>query len=559
MPKFEIDSKPVEVPAGTNLIEAAKRLNIEIPHYCYHPGLTVVGSCRMCQVEIEINGRRSVVVGCNTPAADGMKVFTTTETVHRLRSSVLEFYLQNHPLDCPICDDAGECDLQNYYMSYGLHDSIVELEEKKHKHKVQDVGPTVVLDSERCVLCSRCVRFCREIVGADELGIFNHGGDSELLNVPGRLLDNDYAGNVVDLCPVGALTDKDFRFKRRVWYLKRVPSVCIGCARGCSIYVDWDVERKHNDPQRRIQRLKPRYNRMVNEWWMCDRGRYSYHQVDDANRLLAPRTKAEMLSSELSVDQVIAWAAQKIKDVLSKHGPKSIAVLGSAHSSNEDLFLLKRLFSDELKVSNLDVNLTSEPKGKEDDILMKADLAPNRRGALEIGVGPWGSGGATGDDIVEAALDGDFEVLIVVRHDLSTSLSAKQLAKLDQNCAYILYLGTYDNGMTALADDVIPLATWAECEATYTNFQGRVQKAYQVFPPRGDTINEWEVWQRLAQALGRNLSFESAANVFDAIGQFAAGFKGLTWEGIPPEGRMLSGIPEPPYKKVQTAHPLAAY
>jgi NADH-quinone oxidoreductase subunit G len=557
MPIIEVDSRPVDVPPGTNLIEAARRLNREIPHYCYHPGLTAVGSCRMCQVEIEVNGRRSVVIGCNTAAADGMKVFTATEVVHRLQSSVLEFFLQHHPLDCPICDDAGECDLQNFYMRYGLHDSRVELPEKRHKHKVHDVGPTVVLDSERCVLCSRCVRFCREIAGVDELGIFGHGDESELLNVPGKRLENDYAGNVVDLCPVGALTDKDFRFKRRVWYLKRIPSVCTGCSRGCNIFVDWETERSHNDPQRRIQRLKPRYNRTVNEWWICDRGRYSYHSVDSPDRLLAPHSKNAQ--GDLTVEQVIERAATKIKTAVSKHGPKSVAVIGSARSSNEDLFLLKRLFADELKVQNLDVTLSWEEQGKEDEILMKVDLAPNRRGAFEIGVRPWGGGGSGGDDIVAAALDGDFEVLVVVHHDLTRRLSSKELAKLDQHCDYLLYLGTHSNGMVNLADDVLPLAVWAEREASYTNFQGRVQRTWKPFEPRGQAVCEWTVWRELAAQLGHAWNEHEVRDVFDAIGRSVPSFKGLTWEGLDPAGRMLTGVPEPPYKKVQSAHPLPAY
>lgn len=559
MPKIEIDNKPVDAPAGATLIQAAGLLNAEIPHYCYHPGLTVVGSCRLCQVELEYNGRTSVVLGCNTQAADGMRITTTSAAVHKLRSGVLEFYLQHHPLDCPICDDAGECDLQNYYMRYGLHDSVVALAEKRHKHKVHDVGPTVVLDSERCVLCSRCVRFCREIAGTDELGIFGQGGNAELMNAPGKLLENEYAGNVVDLCPVGALTDKDFRFKRRVWYLQRTPSVCTGCSRGCNLLIDWNLDRAYKDPQRRIQRLKPRYNRMVNEWWICDRGRYSYHAVDAPDRLVAPLSKAESGDTAPTVEQVLARAAAKIKAALAKHGPKSVAVLASAQSSNEDLFVLKTLFAGALKVQMLDVNLSHEAKGKEDAILMKADLAPNRRGALEIGVGPWGGDGQTGDEILESALDGDYEMLIVVQHDLTATLSPKQLARLAQHCDYILYLGTHANGMTAVADDTLPLAMWAEREASYTNFQGRVQKTQTPFPPRGLAVCEWEIWQALAAPLGVALHYKSAADVFDAIGSTVASFKGLTWEGLGTGGRMLAGVPEPAYKKVQTAQPLPAY
>ncbi|HEY3294631.1 MAG TPA: molybdopterin-dependent oxidoreductase [bacterium] len=560
MPKIEIDGKPVEVPAGTNLVEAAKLLNIEIPTYCYHPGLTVVGSCRMCQVEMEQNGRTSVVLGCNTPAADGMKVITTSEKVHTLRASALEFLLQNHPLDCPICDDAGECDLQNYYMRYGLHDSRVNLLDKIHKHKVHDVGPTVVLDSERCVLCSRCVRFCREVAGVDELGIFGHGMQSELMNPPGKRLENDYSGNVVDLCPVGALTDKDFRFKRRVWYMERTPSVCTGCSRGCNINIDWEIERRYKDPQRRIQRLKPRYNRMVNEWWMCDRGRYGYHAVDAPDRLTAPHTRSETNGQgALTVDLVLQRAAAKIKAAVSKNGPKSVAVIASPHSSNEDLFLLKSLFVDTLKVDTIDINVSKEETGKQDEILMKADLTPNRRGAEEFGFHSGKNGGMSGDDILSGALDGDYDVLIVVHHDLSRLMGPKELAKLDQRCDYILYLGTHENGTVPVADDVIPLAMSAEREASYTNFEGRVQKTAKPFEPRGQARDEWSIWQDLAQLLGIPWKYASAADVFDAMGNSVPSFKGLTWEGLGNSGKMLAGVPEPAYRKVQSSKPLPAY
>jgi NADH-quinone oxidoreductase subunit G len=558
MPTIEINGKPVAVPAGTNLIEAAEQINIEIPHYCYHPGLSVVGSCRMCQVEIEQNGRRSVAIGCNTPAVDGMKVFLDTEEIRKRQSSALEFLLQNHPLDCPICDDAGECDLQNYYMKFGLHDSRMELAEKHHKHKVHDVGPTVVLDAERCVLCHRCVRFCREIAGVDQLGIVNHGMQNEIGNVPGTRLDNDYAGNVVDLCPVGALTDKDFRFKRRVWYLKRTPSICTGCSRGCNVSVDWETARNYKDPQRRIQRVKPRYNRLVNEWWMCDRGRYSYHTVDSPDRLTAPQS-ASSNGHAPTVDEILARAADKIKTAISKHGAKSVAVLGSARSSNEDLFLLKSLFADGLKIQNMDVSLSGEAKGKEDEILMKADLSPNRRGAQEIGVRPWGGGGLSGDEMLAGAMDGDLDVLIVLYHDVVKPLNPKELAKLSQQCGYLLYLGTHQCATAAAAHDVLPLSMWAEREASYTNFQGRVQRTQAALAPLETATDEWRIWQRLGAALGVTLTFESSEEVFDAMGTTIASFKGLTWDGLGTGGRMLTGVAEPAYRKVQSAQPLPPY
>jgi NADH-quinone oxidoreductase subunit G len=559
MPKIEIDGKPVEVPDGYNLIEAARLLNIEIPHYCYHSGLTVVGSCRMCQVDLEFNGRKSVALGCSTTASDGMKVITTSEGVRATRRAVLEFYLQNHPLDCPICDDAGECDLQNYYMEHGLHDSRVQLAEKRHKHKVIDVGPTVVLDSERCILCTRCVRFCREIAGVDELGVFGHGGEAELLTAPGKKLENDYAGNVVDLCPVGALTDKDFRFKRRVWYLKRTPSICTGCSRGCNLFIDWEVRKNFKVPERRIQRLKPRYNRMVNEWWICDRGRYSYHSVDAPDRLTAPKTRAESNGEGISAANVISRAAARLEAVLDQNGADSVAVLASAHSTNEDLFVLKWLFADLLKIQNIDVKLSGASIGKEDEILMRADLTPNRRGALEIGVKPWGGGGQNADEILAAAVEGEFDYLIIVNHDLTKHLGEKAIQKLRKHTGYILYLGTHDNEMVNLADDVLPLAMWAEISGSYTNFQGRVQRTSQPFEPRGLAAPEWQLWTQLAAALGHTAKFNSPEDIFDIIGKSVEAFKGLTWASLGSSGKMLSDTPEPAYRRVQSAKPLAAY
>ncbi|MBU1921293.1 (2Fe-2S)-binding protein [bacterium] len=559
MPRIQIDGKPVEVPDGLNLIEAARLLNIEIPHYCYHSGLSVVGSCRMCQIELEFNGRKSIALGCNTLAADGMQITTTSDEIRSIRRAVLEFYLQHHPLDCPICDDAGECDLQNYYMEHGLHDSRVDLAEKKHKHKVIDVGPTVVLDSERCILCTRCVRFCREIVGKDQLGVYGHGSDAELMNVPGTKLDNDYAGNVVDLCPVGALTDKDFRFKRRVWYLKRTPSLCTGCSRGCNIFIDWETARSYKDSGRRIQRLKPRYNKMVNEWWICDRGRYSYHAVDAPNRLLMPISNAEEREHGVSINAILARAAAKIEAIIDQNGSASIAVLGSAHSSNEDLFMLKRLFADHLKVQNIDVNLPGEANGSEDQILMKADLAPNRRGAQAIGAVPWGGEGQNGEAILEGAREGEFEILIIVDHDLTQYLGEKALHKLRKHTGYILYLSSHSNGMSEIADDVLPLAMWAERAATYTNFQGRIQRTSQAFDPLGLATPEWKYWYELAAMLGCKCDYETPQEVFNAIGEHTESFKGLRWDDLGDQGLMLTDAPEPAYRKIQCPNPLPAY
>ena len=246
MPKVTIDGVEVEVAAGTNVLEAAKQAGIEVPHYCYHPGLSIAGQCRLCMVDIDRVPRPQI--SCNMTVADGMVVHTKTERVVETRRSVMEFHLINHPLDCPVCDQAGECWLQIYYMRHGLYDPRMA-DEKVHKPKALPLGPHVMLDAERCILCSRCVRFCDEITGTGELGIFHRGDHSEIGLFPGATLENKYSGNVIDICPVGALTDRDFRFQVRVWYLDSARSVCTGCARGCNV----DVHQPSAPPPQRGQ------------------------------------------------------------------------------------------------------------------------------------------------------------------------------------------------------------------------------------------------------------------------------------------------------------------
>lgn len=233
MVKLTINDKAVEVPAGTSVFAAAAMAGIEIPHYCYHPDLSVAGVCRMCMVEIEKNPR--LQISCNTPATEGMVVKTKTDKVKETVKNVLELHLINHPLDCPICDKAGECKLQDFYSGYGLYESRMDYE-KVHKPKVQDIG-TIMLDSERCILCSRCVRFTSEVTKTNELGIFNRGDRAVLGTVDNKPLKNDYTGNLADICPVGALTAKDFRFKQRVWFLDKTKTVCTLCAHGCNTVV----------------------------------------------------------------------------------------------------------------------------------------------------------------------------------------------------------------------------------------------------------------------------------------------------------------------------------
>ena len=277
MPTLTIDGRQISSPEGSTVIQAAETLGIFVPRYCYHPALSVAGNCRICLVEVEKSPK--LQIACNTPVAEGMVVHTKSEKAEDGRRAVLEFLLANHPLDCPVCDQSGECELQNFYMNFGLYDARFR-EQKVKKKKAVAVGPHVMLDQERCILCSRCVRFTDEITKTGEFGIFNRGDRAELGLYPGQELNNPYSGNVIDVCPVGALTEQDFRFKARVWYLSSAPSVCNGCAQGCNIDVHYVLDRPHLNDGARVMRLKPRYNPDVNQWWMCDEGRFGFHWID---------------------------------------------------------------------------------------------------------------------------------------------------------------------------------------------------------------------------------------------------------------------------------------
>ena len=275
MPKIKVNGQDLEVAAGTTIIQAYKQANIDICHYCWHPGLSVAGCCRLCMVQIE--GMPKLQIACNTEVRDGMVVNNTSEVVKETVKWGLDFHLINHPLDCPICDQAGECGLQAQYMRFGQYDPEMA-EPKVKKHKVIDLGPTVVLDSERCILCSRCVRFTDEVSKTKELGIYNRGDRSEIGTAPGVPLNNNYSLNTVDICPVGALTSKDFRFRQRAWYLKEADSICPGCSTGCNVKVSYNEEG--------LWRVKPRENQAVNGYWMCDVGRNTYKFVNLKARLI---------------------------------------------------------------------------------------------------------------------------------------------------------------------------------------------------------------------------------------------------------------------------------
>ncbi len=522
MPELIINDQTVQVPEGTNLIQAARKLGIDIPHFCYHPGLSIAGSCRMCQVEIEQNGRSRIDLACSNPATDGMIVRTDTPQVKKIVKTVLELLLMNHPTDCPICDDAGECKLQNYYMRHGLYDNRLNVE-KWHKAKVYPVGPTISLDDERCILCGRCVRFCGEIWGERQLGIFGHGSNEVLSNFPGRELDNPYAGNVVDLCPVGALTDKDFRFKRRVWYLKSVKSVCNLCSRGCNIYLHFDVDHDYKDPGKRIFRVKPRYNGGVNRWWICDRGRYGYSFIDDANRALTPMVAGK----EAEWDQALARVEDLIKSFSKKGNTGTMAFLIAPTATNEDAFIAMKLFRDFLKFDNLGYDIPSTETLQADHVLMTDDPYPNRKGFQDLGVGSV-SNRMEAAEIIAAVNDGRIKGLIVAGSDLE-GMSGINLDSIITKLDWLIVASHDQNLLWKKATVALPMAVHAERTGTFTNFKGEVQKFEKAVESPGMALPQWKIWQRLAKRFNARWSFDDTESVFRALAEGKPEYDTLNW------------------------------
>lgn len=361
MPKCTINGQEVEVKDGATIMEAFYKLDESIAHYCYHPGLSVAGVCRLCIVDIEGNPRPQIA--CNTVVTEGMKVSNKSDRIKDGVKWVLDFHLINHPLDCPICDQAGECGLQEQYMEYGKYNSEMA-EVKVKKHKVVDLGPTVVLDSERCILCARCVRFTDEVSKTNELGLFNRGDRTEIGTFEGKELSNKYSLNTVDICPVGALTSKDFRFRQRVWYLKESETVCTGCSTGCNVKVYYNKEGAF--------RVKPVYNEKVNGHWMCDEGRDVYKFVNLEHR----QKIAHKISGDQVVEMPAGQAATEAAAWVKAAGSKLAVVLTGQYTNEEYEAVLKNF-----KTTQVFHWKNVEEKWKDfDGLLIRGDKNPNSKG-----------------------------------------------------------------------------------------------------------------------------------------------------------------------------------
>ena len=493
-----IDGKSVSVPKGTNVLEAARTLGIDISAFCYHPGLSIVAQCRQCLVAVEKNPK--LQPSCQQVVAEGMVVHTTDPQSTLARQQQLEFTLLNHPIDCPICDKAGECTLQKLYFDHDNRDSRVDVP-KVQKAKVVDVGPHIVLDQERCILCSRCIRTCDEVAGEHQLEFAFRSDHEVLTTAPGEQLDNPYSLNTVDVCPVGALTAKDFRFTMRAWELEATPSVCNGCATGCNV----EIHHKHG----RAWRLVPRHNPDVNKYWMCDEGRYTYHDLRE-QRIAAPLVDG--LPS--SWDRAIASAVLRIGSYVKE--PQQIAVVLSALCSNEDNFALAKL-AKEWKVGQVYLSGKPSVPSRADGKLRVADVNPNTSGVKAIAAGL-----KLGALPLPPLLPPSIKAMVVLGDVLA--LDTAKLKELE-----LISIAAHERGPVQHAKVVFPIADWAEIAGTVTNIAGRVQRMHAAFGPPGQAIAGWEAIVRLGHATGVKLSWTHAREVFKDMVAAVPAWKDLQW------------------------------
>jgi NADH-quinone oxidoreductase subunit G len=516
MPKCTIDGKEIEVAPGTNVLQAALANGIEIQHFCWHPDLPVDGNCRTCMVEVEKMPK--LQIACNTVITEGMVVHTRSPKATDAQRTALEFLLVNHPIDCPVCDQAGECYLQDNYMRYGLYGSKVELEDKVRKRKVVDLGP-IMLDAERCVLCSRCIRFEREVTGTNQFEFVDRGDHVSIATFENRPVTHEYAGNLADVCPVGALLSHDFRFKMRVWFLEPHESVCPGCSTGCNVFVD---ERDGE-----VERLRPRRNPDVNRSWMCDMGRALYKRIADPGRVASPRLRVDgswqTVRLPAALDAVADWF---------RGAGKAAGLLASPQATNEDLFAFRSLA--DLVGARLDFRV-GDPHLKlwvrSDNVLLREDRNPNTQGCLDLGLDREGV-----EEMLAACRDGQVRALLLQGPEL---LRLPEAEKALDAVPFIAVMATHDEPDLARAHAVLPAAVWAEVDGTFTNYQRRVQRLRRAVPPPGEARPRWEMTARLIERLGGTFPAATAREVFALLSKTVPDYLDLDYRSLGSSGRAL--------------------
>ncbi len=542
-----IDGREIAVPKGTNMIEAAQVLGIEIPHFCYHSKLSVVGNCRMCLVEMglpaldpatkqpvmdpatgkpKINWVAKPTIACFTNASPGLHIRTGTPLVRECREGVMEFLLVNHPLDCPICDQAGECKLQEQATGYGRGYSRY-IEQKNVKPKRTLLGPRVMLDDERCILCSRCIRFSKEIARDDVLGFIDRGSHSTLACYPGRKLENNYSVNTVDICPVGALTSTDFRFKMRVWFLKTTPSICPESSVGVNTEV-WSREGV-------VYRITPRRNDEVNDTWMADSGRLLYKQVTADHRLREP-----------SVDGTTVAGAEALAQAGALLKAGGVAIVGSGRSSVEEQFLTRKL-ADAIAAPAWLVSRV----GQGDGLLISADRNPNVRGALVTGLIKT----VPEAELTELAAQiaaGKIKTVVSIGEDLT----AAGLGEAQLNRIAIVYLGTHANATSAGAKVVLPTLTVFEKAGTFINQQFRLQRFAPAVPGPQGAADDLVILAGLVEAAGGGALASDIDGLWPTLASEIKPLATVTYQNLPATGLLLdaSDFSDLPFPEDETLH-----
>ncbi len=524
MPLVKIDNQEMEVAAGITILEAAKSAGIEIPHYCYHPALKIVGSCRMCLVKV--TGMPKLVPSCSTTInsvaderkVDGkydMVVFTKDKEVKDAQESIMEFLLLNHPVDCPECDQAGECHLQDYSYKYGKGYSRFDFEKRVPPRK--DLGPEVLLIATRCILCTRCVRFTQEVTNTRELIVKQRGYKAEIDTFPGISLNNKMSMNVVDVCPVGALVSKDFLHKPRNWRYEKIKTICPGCAVGCNIQVETLAENNE------IYRIKPVENMDVNQWWMCDEGRLFYHTFEKLSRLEYPKLREGKELKRANWQTALKSVAENLK----KFNAAEIGVVGNGFATNEENYLLKKVFGDALRVKDLAVN---DKFRKEEDtqfpqFVINGEKLPNRQGAEDI-LGKT----HTFSKLLKKIEKGEIKALYFLGGDPYFQLNEKEqeiLKKLD----YLVVQDIYHTPLAELAHVVLAGASAYEKAGTFTNYKGRVQRIRPAILPPFSAKADYEILRDLGQVLGADVPVRPKL-AFDLIAIDVKEYAGMDYENL---------------------------
>ncbi|MDQ3698306.1 MAG: molybdopterin-dependent oxidoreductase [Gemmatimonadota bacterium] len=510
-----IEGRRISVASGTSLIEAAKAAGVLVPHYCYHPGLPVAGVCRMCLVEVEKAPK--LAPACATAVAEGQVVHVHSEKALEARRSVLEFLLINHPLDCPICDQAGECELQDYTYREGRSQG--RYHEPKRFNPVEDFGGDVLYVPNRCILCTRCVRFMDDIAQQPVLNVSERGDRAVIGKFEGEDLTHPWAGNVIDLCPVGSLLSKDFLNKARAWELDRAPSICPNCTQGCNAILETRDQV--------VVRMRPRPNDDVNKYFLCDHGRLTYRWLNEPERLEAPLVRDGERLAAVSWDDAIAAASRLL-------GGRRAFVVASPMLSNESLYMLARLMERTGGEGTFRVETGPEaPLPGVEDLALRAERAANVRGAELFGF-------ARTDTPLGAMPGGD---VLVVAHvgGAPFPVDAPGLAK----AGAVIVIGTTLPEVARTAQVVLPVTNVAEEEGTFTNLRGRVQRYMQAKGAPGMARPAWWVLGDLLAAMGDGQGYFLAGDVFRALAVARPEMAGMTYDTLGHTGAMLAGSSDP--------------